>query len=94
MKTKSLRLPKSIMSAVELVEKQEKIEESTAMRKLLKIGFETYVGHLYKHGKISLREAAHLLGVNFIEVMDLFLDMGIKGNLEASDVILSLEKFS
>lgn len=44
MKTKSLRIPKDIMTAVEIVEKEEKIEESTAMRKLMRIGFETYKG--------------------------------------------------
>ncbi|MBI3606110.1 MAG: hypothetical protein HY202_08820 [Nitrospirae bacterium] len=93
MKTKSIRIPKEMMDAIELVEKEEKIEESIAMRKLIRIGFETYVGNLYKQGKITLREAARHLNMNPIEVMDLFLDAGIKGNLDASDVLASLARF-
>lgn len=93
MKTKSIRIPKDMMSAIELVEKEEKIEESTAMRKLMRIGFETYIGNLYKQGKVTLREASRLLKLNQIETMNLFLDAGVKGNLDASDVLASLERF-
>ncbi|MBA4390996.1 MAG: hypothetical protein C0399_08660 [Syntrophus sp. (in: bacteria)] len=91
MKTKSIRITEDMMSAVELVKKEEKIEEATAMRKLMKIGFETYVGNLYKLGKISLRNAAHLLNMNQSETMDIFFDMGIQGNLDAADVVHSLD---
>ena len=94
MKTKSLRIPKDMISAIELVEKEEKIVESTAMRKLMRIGFETYVGNLYKQGKVTLREAARLLNVSQIEAINIFLDAGIKGNLDASDVIISLKRFA
>lgn len=93
MKTKSLRISEDMMHAIKLVGKEEKIEESTAMRKLMRIGFETYIGNLYKQGKITLREAARLMNVNQIEAMNLFLDAGIKGNLDASDVLISLERF-
>jgi len=93
MKTKTIRLPDEMMKAIGLVEKEEKIEESTAMRKLMRIGFETYVGNLYKQGKITLRRAGRLLHMNQIELIDLFLDSGIKGNLNASDVIGSLNRF-
>lgn len=57
------------------------------MRKLIRIGFETYIGNLYKQGKVTLREAARLLKLSQIETMNLFLDAGIKGNLDASDVL-------
>jgi predicted HTH domain antitoxin len=94
MKTKSLRIPKDMISAIELVEKEEKIEESTAMRKLMRLGFETYVGNLYKQGKVTLREAARLLNASQIEAMNIFLDAGIKGNLDASDVMISMKRFA
>jgi predicted HTH domain antitoxin len=90
MKTKSIRIPEEIVSALEVVKHKEKIEESSAMRKL--ISFETYLGNLYKQGKITLREAANLLGINQIEAMDIFLDSGIKGNLLASDILFSIKK--
>lgn len=94
MKTKSIRIPNEMAEAIGLVEKEEKIEESTAMRKLIRIGFESYVANLYKTGKITLRKAARLLRMSQTEVIDLFADAGIKGNLEASDVLVSLEWFS
>lgn len=93
MKTKSIRIPTDIISALRFVGKEEKVEESTAMRKLIRIGFETYVGKLYKDGKVTLREAARLLKINQIEALDLFIEKGIKGNLGVSDVIASMERF-
>ncbi len=63
------------------------------MRKLIRIGFETYVGNLYKEGKITLREAARLMNINQIEAVNIFLDAGIKGNLDASDVLNSFNRF-
>ena len=94
MKTKSIRITEDMISAVELVKKEEKIEEATAMRKLMKIGFETYVGNLYRLGKISLRDAARSLNMNQSETMDVFLDMGIKGNLDTAEVLHSLNQFA
>ena len=80
-----------MLQEIQLIEKQEKIEESTAIRKLIQIGFESYVGNLYKTGKITLRQAAKRLNMDMIETMDLFLDAGIKGNLDASDTLHALE---
>ena len=86
-------IPEDLARAIAAVEKEEAIEEATAMRKLLRIGFETYVSRLYKKGKITLRKAARLLRMNEIELINLLLDAGIKGNLEASDVLVSLDRF-
>jgi predicted HTH domain antitoxin len=92
-KTKSIRIPKEMAEAIAVVEKEEQIEESTAMRKLIRMGFETYVGNLYRDGRITLRRASQLLRRSHSEVIDLFMDAGIKGNLEASDVLASLDRF-
>ena len=94
MKTKSIRIPKEMADAIAVVEKQEQIEESTAMRKLIRMGFEAYVGNLYRDGKITLRRASQLLRRSQSEVMDLFLKAGIGGNLDASDVLASLDRFA
>ncbi len=93
MKTLSIRIPDDMMSALQLVGKEEKIEPSTAMRKLVRIGYESYVGNLYKQGKVTLRDAAMLLNLNQIETLDLFLDIGISGNLDATDVLTIKLKF-
>jgi len=93
MKTLSIRIPDEMMSALQLVGKEEKIEPSTAMRKLIRIGYESYIGNLYRRGKISLRDAATLLNLSQMETIDLLLDAGISGNLDATDVLASLRKF-
>lgn len=46
MKTLSIRIPDDMMSALQVVGKEEKIEASTAMRKLVRIGYESYVGSM------------------------------------------------
>ena len=81
------------MRLLRISRERKKIEEATAMRKLIRIGFETYVGNLYKEGKITLREAARLMNINQIEAVNIFLDAGIKGNLDASDVLNSFNRF-
>jgi len=93
MKTLSIRIPDDLMAALQLVGKEEKIEPSTAMRKLVRIGYESYVGNLYRQGKVTLRDAATLLNLNQIETLDLFLEAGISGNLDATDVLTSLRRF-
>ncbi len=93
MKTKSIRLPDDMVQAVKLVEKREHIEEATAVRKLIRVGFETYVAELYRTGAVSLREAARRLGMNQSQTIDFLLSRGIRGNLGAADVAASMESF-
>jgi len=94
MKTKSIRMPDELLDAVALVEKEEKIEETTAIRKLIAIGFETYVTERYRSGKISLAVASRLLGLNQIETLNLFSEHGVKGNLGTDDIMDSLKRFA
>lgn len=94
MKTKSIRMPDELLDAVALVEKEEKIEETTAIRKLIAIGFETYVAERYRSGRVSLAVASRLLGLNQIETLHLFSEHGIKGNLGTDDIMQSLKIFA
>lgn len=94
MKTKSIRMPDKLLNAVALVEKEEKIEETTAIRKLMTIGFETYVAEKYRTGSISLAAAARLLDRNQIEILDILAQHGIKGNLDTADIMRSLRSFA
>jgi len=94
MKTKSIRMSDELLEAVALVEKEEKIEETTAIRKLITIGFETYVAERYRSGKMSLASASRRLGLNQIEALHLFSEHGIKGNLDTDDVMHSLKLLS
>jgi len=92
--TKSIRMPDDLLEAITVVEKEEKIEETTAIRKLIKIGYETYISDLYKAGKLSLADISRYLGINQIEALELLHSRGVKGNLDSADVMRSLENFA
>jgi len=94
MQAKSIRVPDDMLRAIELVEAREHIEQSTAIRKLIRTGLETYVARLYRQGALTLREAASRLGLDLVATTDLLLDYGVKGNLDAADVLTSVEHFN
>ena len=91
MKVKSIRIPDEMDRAVDYVARLEKIEKTSSLRKLTRMGFELYVAKSYERGKISLREAAKLLNLNLPETIDLLMETGIKGNIRAKDVLDSLK---
>lgn len=93
MHTKTVRIPDRLLQALALVESREHIEESTAIRKLIRTGLETYIARLYERGEITLRDAASKLNLDLIETTELLLDHGIKGNLRANDVLASIQQF-
>ena len=90
MKVKSMRIPDDIDRAIEYVSKVEKIEKAQSLRKLARVGFEYYVVKAYKQGTITLRQAASLLKMTLSETIDLFVEMGARGNISAKDVLASL----
>lgn len=77
-----------------VVEDREHLDGSAAIRKLIRTGLENYVASLYRQGAITLREASNRLGLNLVETLDRLADHGVKGNLEAADVLASVERFS
>ncbi len=93
MHAKSIRISDEMITAIGFVERREHIEASAAVRKLIRVGLETYTVQLYKQGRLTLRETARRLGIDLVETTELMLDHGIKGNLNASDVLQSIEHF-
>jgi hypothetical protein len=91
MKVRSIRVPDDIDKAIEYVSRMEKTQ---SLRKLARLGFEYYVATNYHNGKLSLRAAAKLLRLSLSEAIDLFAEMGVKGNIGARDVLQSLESIS
>jgi hypothetical protein len=87
MKAKALRLPDNLLDAVKFAEKKEKLDEPTTIRKFLRLGAEKYVADSYSRGDITLREAAKVLDIPVRNTLELFWDMGITGNLDASDTL-------
>ena len=61
MKVKTMRIPEDIDKAIVYVSRSEKIENAHSLRKLARMGFESYISKEYKAGKITLREASDLL---------------------------------
>jgi len=94
MKVKSMRIPEDIDKAIGYVSRVEKIENTHSLRKLARMGFESYVAKEYKAGRITLREASDLLDLTLSETTDSLSDMGVKGNIHAQDVMSSLESLT
>jgi len=90
MTTKTLRLPDTLTEAVRDVGRREHIEESTAMRKLLSMGYELYLAGQYDRGAISIRDVAHGLDVSLSEAIDRLRQLGVSGNVSADDALQSL----
>ena len=94
MNVKTFRMTKEIADAMNYVAKAEKIEKSQSLRKLASLGFESYVAHLYKNGRVSLRESAQLLKKTLTDTLLLMIDHGVSGNTTASEVFDSLENLN
>lgn len=94
MKVKSMRIPEDIDKAIIYVSRAEKIENTHSLRKLARMGFESYISKEYEAGKITLRDASDLLKLTLSETIDLLADMGVKGNIHAENVLNSLKSFS
>ncbi len=91
MNVKSIRIPEEIERAIDYVARSEKLEKNSSLRKLARLGFEVYVAKSYERGKLTLREAADLLNLTLTETIDLFGEMGTKGNISAKDVMDGLK---
>jgi hypothetical protein len=73
---KAVRFPKKLLKTVRYMAKAEDVDESTAICQLLSIGAKNYAVDLYKHGKITLQEAAELADVTVREMIDILRDHG------------------
>ena len=93
MKTRSLRLPEELLSAISIVEKTEHLDTAPAIRKLLRLGLETYIAEQYRAGRVTVREAAERLGLSLGRTLDIMRERGVDGNLTASDVLESIDRF-
>jgi len=94
MTTKTLRSPANLAAAVHDFGLAEHIEESTAMRKLLRMGYDMYVAEEYRAGRLSLRDAANRMGTSLSEALDALQRLGIAGNVTADDTLQSLRSLA
>jgi len=94
MTTRTLRLPNDLVAAVRTVGQAEQIEESTATRKLIRMGFELYTARLYQTGRITLRQTAKRLDLSLSETLDFLQQFGVSGNVTADDTFASLQSLN
>lgn len=73
-----LRIDERILELVNLKSKDEYIDKSTALRKLLYKGVEDYLIELYEDGRLSIGKVAEILGKSIYDVHKLLLKHGIK----------------
>jgi len=68
------RLRKELLKEIEEVAKEESVDRSSAIQRLLKIGLKEYkmekALNLYRDGKVTLWKAAELAGVSLREMME------------------------
>jgi len=91
MKVRSIRVPEDLEQAIEYISKIEKVEKTQSLRKLARVGFESYIAKAYRDGNLTLREAAKLLNLTLSETIDLIGDIGVRGNIRSKDVLASFE---
>ena len=73
-----LEIPDSIKYVVEILAKEESIDEKTALRRLIYEGMKGYVLNLYSKGKISLSKSAELLNLSVHDVLRLSKVYGLE----------------
>jgi len=69
----------------------EDVDESTAIRQLMRLGVMWYAVNLYKIGKITLSEAAELSNVSLRKMLDILEEHGVKGNVTMRQQIRALD---
>jgi predicted HTH domain antitoxin len=57
--------------------KKEDVDESDAIRQLMRLGLREYAVNLYRDRKVTLREASELADVSLREMLDLLMEHGI-----------------
>ena len=89
--TKTIRLPEELSARICYRAKKEDVDESDAIRQLIKLGLKEYAVNLYRDRKMTLREASELADVSLREMLELLMEHGIKGNVTLKQQQKSLE---
>lgn len=91
METKTVHLTEDLLKGVLYREKMEDIDESTAIRQFLRLGMMWYAVELYKSGRITLAEAAELVGVSLRRMIDILAEHGVKGSVKMKQQVKALD---
>lgn len=89
MTTKTLRLSDNLLDAVHELGHAEQVEEATAMRKLLRMGYGLFLAEQYRAGRLTLRDVARRMELSLSETLEALQRLGITGNTGADDTLVS-----
>lgn len=79
--TRSVRFSEDISRAIKWVQKQSGGDASDAIRRLVQKGLEREMADLYTQGRVTLREAAEVLALPLLDVLDVLRRHGVSGNI-------------
>jgi len=91
METKTVHLTGDLLRSISFRVKMEGLDESTAIREMIKLGVIEYAINLYKTGKITLAEAAELSNISLRRMLDVLEEHGVKGNITMKQQIKALD---
>ena len=78
---KRFRIPESLLKTIRELARRERLDEATAIRKLIPMGATEYAVHLYRDGKVTLRGAAAMAETTLRKMIEILLEHGVKGNV-------------
>lgn len=84
-----IRLPESFLSKISELSKEELVDRSTFMRKLIKKGYENYLKEKslekYKKGQITLSKAAEIANLTLFDMERYLIENGVKSDYDLDD---------
>lgn len=86
-----VRLPDSLLKAIDRAAQREGLDRSTVLRRIVAAGLDRYVAERYAAGQISLREAAEWLGVPVRVAIERLADAGAPGSITWEGARAALE---
>ena len=85
-----IRVDDKLMAKVDVVCQHERVDRSTAMRKLLEEGYQSYITRMaaerYKSGKTTMSGAADEAGISMWDMQSFLVKSGFKSEYSVEDL--------
>ena len=86
----ALRIDLNLLKKVDEMSKDEHLDRSSIIRKLIDIGYQELrrekAAKRYVEGKITLSEAAHIAGLSLLDMEHYLVDKGVKSQYSIEDL--------
>lgn len=85
-----IRLNKEFLKKIEILGKEEVLDRSRILRKLIYLGYSDFIkkksAQAYNEGKITLSEASHRAGLTIWEMEQFLVEQGFKSSYSIEDL--------